>query len=153
MKYILVPELHKDGALHYHGFFNDALPVVDSGTLDTGKGKPKKPRTEAQRRKLLAEGAHIVYNLPAWSLGFSTAIELYGDYRAAVGYVCKYITKAPRKVTGRWYYSGGELDRPDVDFLSVDFDKLCDTYSDRAVPYVVEALGCRGIVFELRCDE
>jgi hypothetical protein len=33
LKYILVPERHKKGGIHFHGFFNEALPVVDSGTL------------------------------------------------------------------------------------------------------------------------
>lgn len=152
LKYILVPELHKDGALHFHGFFNDALPMVDSGTLDTGQGKPRKPRTEAQRRKLLADGAHIVYNIPAWRLGFTTAIELYGDYRSAVGYVCKYISKAAEKPCGRWYYSGGDLARPEVTFHRVNFAELRDAYADRCTPYAVEALGCYGITFDLEAD-
>lgn len=153
LKYILVPELHKDGALHFHGFFNDALPMVDSGTLDTGQGKPRKPRTEAQRRKLLADGAHIVYNIPAWRLGFTAAVELYGDYRAAVGYVCKYISKAAEKPCGRWYYSGGDLSRPEVTFHRVNYAELCDTYADRCTPYAVEALGCYGITFDLGVEE
>ena len=111
LAYVLVAERHKDGAVHFHGFFNGALPVLDSGTLDTGSGKPKRPRSEAQRAAWLADGARVVYNLPAWSLGFSTAVELYGERRKAVGYVCKYITKAVEKVGGRWYYSGGSPTR------------------------------------------
>ena len=153
LAYILVPELHKDGAIHFHGFFNDALPVVDSGTLDTGAAKPRKPRSEAQRARLLADGAHIVYNLPNWSMGFSTAIELYGDYRAAVNYVCKYITKAADKVGGRWYYSGGALARPEVTYHRADFAQLCDRYAERCSVYEVEALGCRGLVIELEANE
>lgn len=65
-----------------------------------------------------------MYNLPGWTLGFTTAIELYGERRKAVGYVCKYITKAEEKVGGRWYYSGGALKRPEVTYTDVDFDKL-----------------------------
>lgn len=33
LKYILVPERHKDGAVHFHGFFNDVLERSDSGTV------------------------------------------------------------------------------------------------------------------------
>ena len=101
---------------------------------------------------MLAEGAQVVYNLPSWSLGFSTAIRLYGDYRAAVGYVLKYITKAPDKIGGRWYYSGGALERPDASYLVVDFDQLCNEYSDRAKPYKVEAMNCYGISIFLEGD-
>lgn len=106
--YLLVPEHHKDGAIHFHGLFNDALEAVDSGHKD-GKG-------------------HTVYNLPGWGWGFSTAIELYGERDAAVNYVCKYIGKqldgsmggTPEKIGGRWYYSGGNLARPAVSWVDVD---------------------------------
>lgn len=100
LAYVLVPERHKDGAIHFHGFFNDALPVVDSGHED--------------------RQGHKIFNLPAWTLGFTTAIELYDDYHKAVGYVCKYIGKQGEKPGGRWYYSGGALARPEVLRCSLD---------------------------------
>ena len=101
LRYVLVPEHHKDGAVHFHGLFSDALPAVDSGHKD--------------------KGGHPVFNLPRWDWGFSTAIELYGERASAVGYVCKYITKAQTKIGGRWYYSGGELRRPEVCTCDVDW--------------------------------
>lgn len=101
LAYVLVPERHKDGAVHFHGFFNDALEVVDSGHKDAG--------------------GHTVYNLPAWSLGFTTAIPLYGEKRAAVAYCCKYVSKAQEKIGGRWYYSGGSLQRPRIEYADVPF--------------------------------
>lgn len=122
--YLLVAERHKDAAIHFHGFFNDALSAVDSGTLSLGGGKPRKPRSARQRADWLRNGAHVVYNLPAWSLGFTTAIEIYGDKNKAVGYICKYISKANEKIGGRWYYSGGNLVRPQVSFCNADFDYL-----------------------------
>lgn len=93
LRYILVPEHHKDGAIHFHGFFNDALEAVDSGHTD--------------------KNGHTVYNLPDWELGFTRAVRLYGDYHAAVGYTCKYIGKGTGKIGGRWYYSGGALVKPE----------------------------------------
>ena len=69
LQYILVPERHKDGALHFHGFFNDVLEAVASGHRD--------------------KQGHMIYNLPGWTLGFTAAIEVYGDYAGAVAYVCK----------------------------------------------------------------
>lgn len=125
LAYVLVAERHKDGAIHFHGFFNAAIDARDSGTVipPTG-GKPKRPRGENQRLEWLQNGGHIVYNLPAWDFGFTTAIELYGDYRAAVGYVCKYISKDSEKVGGRWYYHGGALRKPTVELLDVDAEAL-----------------------------
>lgn len=101
LAYVLVPEHHKDGAIHFHGLFNGALEAVDSGHMD--------------------KGGHKVYNLPRWDFGFSTAIELYGEYDRAVAYVCKYIGKQTEKIGGRWYYSGGALKRPKVTLVDIDF--------------------------------
>lgn len=125
LTYVLVPELHKDGAIHFHGFFNDALEAVDSGTLTKDGGRPRKPKSAAQRAALLGDGWRPVYNLPRWSLGFTTAIELYGERSAAVGYVCKYISKSAKtqgKVGGRWYYSGGDLREPRKVFCQFDME-------------------------------
>lgn len=148
LRYVLVAERHKDGAVHFHGFFNDALPVVDSGTISLpGGGKPRKPRSKAQRAAWLAEGGRIVYNLPAWSLGFTTAIELYGTRRAAVGYVTKYITKAAEKVGGRWYYSGGDLKRPEVLYTSMSFSEVLSLENVRQ--FCIDELDCQVVKFTI----
>lgn len=125
LAYVLVPERHKDGAVHFHGFFNDALQAVDSGTMTlSGWKAPRKPRTARQRAEWAAMGAQVVYNLPGWSLGFTTAIPLYGDYHKAVSYVCKYIGKDGEKIGGRWYYSGGALGRPEVTYCDSDLREM-----------------------------
>ena len=145
LAYVLVPERHKDGAVHFHGFFNDALEAVDSGTVSLpGQKRPRRPRSARQRAQWLEQGGHPVYNLPGWGWGFSTAIELYGEYDRAVSYVCKYIgkgmeaspngdeaaaegadsspnaTRQPAKVGGRWYYSGGALAKPETRYVDLD---------------------------------
>ena len=128
LKYILVPEHHGDGAIHFHGFFNDALKVIDSGTMTApGWKKPRRPKSVAEREKWAADGARPVYNLPAWTYGFTTAIEVYGDYHAAVGYVCKYIAKEGDKIGGRWYYHGGRMEHPEVEYLDSDFRQVAST--------------------------
>ena len=105
LRYILVPERHQDGAIHFHGFLaGDGLEARDSGVK--WDGRP-------------------VYNLPQWKLGFTTAQRLYGDYHAAVGYCCKYIGKQGERPAGRWYYSGGALCEPkklycDLEYGAVD---------------------------------
>lgn len=104
LKYILVPEHHQDGAIHFHGFFNDALEAVDSGHTD--------------------KNGHKVYNLPDWTWGFTRAVELYGDHHAAVGYCCKYIGKGDRKIGGRWYYSGGDLAQPEEQEIDLNCFEL-----------------------------
>lgn len=111
LRYILVPERHKDGALHFHGFFSDALEAVASGHTDSQ--------------------GHQIYNLPGWSLGFTAAIEVYGDYAGAVAYVCKYIGKQGEKPAGRWYYSGGDLHEPEAIYADIGVCDLREQYGDR----------------------
>ena len=127
LKYILVPELHKSGRVHFHGFFNDALPREDSGTIKMpGEKKPRKPRTKKQRAEMLAAGGQVVWNLPNWTYGFTTALELHGPYPAAVAYVCKYIGKDHVKIAGRWYYSGGDVQKPVEKLCSIEQTELRD---------------------------
>lgn len=134
LKYILVPERHKKGGIHFHGFFNDAFPVVDSGTIRVPWAKkPKKPRSKAERADWLKRGGVVVYNLPGWSLGFTTAMELYGSYPAAVAYVCKYIGKDGEKPAGRWYYSGGDLQKPKEIYMDISPAELAADYGEKAM--------------------
>lgn len=135
LRYVLVPERHKDGAFHFHGFFAGAgLDVVDSGTIKRpGIKKPKRPRSAAQRAEWLAEGGHIVYNLPQWPYGFTTALKLYGEYPAAVAYCCKYIGKQDgERPLGRWYYSGGALREPHKTYADLEYRAV-----DKAVEFSI----------------
>ena len=125
LAYVLAPERHKDGAIHLHGFITESIALSDSGTLKLpGAKRPQRPRSAKQRADWIAAGAKIVYNIPGWTLGFSTAIPLDGSYEAAVGYCCKYVRKAPEKIGGRWFYRGGKLGSPEVSFADVDVREL-----------------------------
>lgn len=152
LSYILVPERHKDGAIHFHGLINDALQLVPSGTYTKNGSKPRKPRSDAQLRQWLKEGYSEVYNIPDWKMGYTTAIPLYGERENAVKYVLKYIGKdlneyqkaAPRaatgsgpKIGGRYYYSGGELIRPQELLFNYDLRDL----PDNAQRFTIAATG------------
>ena len=108
LRYVLVPERHKDGAIHFHGFFGgEGLEVIDSEHRDRC-GNP-------------------VYNLPQWRYGFSTALVLQGEYPRAVAYVCKYIGKQQgERPMGRWYYSGGDLREPKKIYADLDYDQIAN---------------------------
>ena len=136
LRYILVPEEHEKGGYHFHGFFAGAgLEVVDSGTIKRpGWKKPWKWSSEEERDSWLAEGGHVVYNLPQWGLGFTTAMSLYGEYSAAVAYVCKYIGKQQgQRPMGRWYYSGGGLAEPVKEYATMDYREIVRTFENEAV--------------------
>lgn len=125
LAYVLVPERHKDGAIHLHGFFTESVPLLDSGTMKLpGAKRPRRPRDAKQRAEWEAAGAKPVYNIPGWTLGFSTAIPLDGAYEAAVAYCCKYVRKAAEKIGGRWFYRGGKLGKPVVEYAEVDVNDV-----------------------------
>ena len=118
LRYILVPEQHKDGAFHFHGFMaGRGLEARDSGV--EWDGRP-------------------VYNLPQWSYGFTTAQRLYGDYHAAVGYCCKYIGKqSGQRPLGRWYYSGGALQEPRKIYADREYRACgegCENVAEFSIP-------------------
>ena len=129
LRYILVPERHKDGAIHFHGFFaGPGLQVVESG---------------------VRHSEHMIYNLPQWGFGFTAAMELYGEYSSAVGYVCKYIGKQEgERPMGRWYYSGGDLKDPPKEYALIEYRDLMDQFPGEAVE--IEIPGTKMIVVHHR---
>lgn len=116
LKYVLVPELHKDGAIHFHGFFNRVLKLNDSG-LKHKNGNP-------------------VYNLPDWSLGFTTAIDTDENRERTANYICKYVTKQLEngKIGGRYYLHGGELNTPEYSYGYMFPDEIEGEYSEFEIP-------------------
>lgn len=127
-KYVAVMEYHKDGEnLHLHAVVQadaDSLKLVDSGTvLRPNGGRPVKLAT-ALKQGYRREELRTVYNVTDWVDGYSTAIHTYGNHMSLAKYITKYITKSDDKVGGRWYYSGGKLDRPRYLFDNVDFDLI-----------------------------
>lgn len=86
MKYLIVPEMHKNGAWHIHGVIADTgtMSIVDSGRVAIGKKAYK--RTEANKEY------PTIYNLSGWKLGWSTATAVTDTYKVST-YITKYITK------------------------------------------------------------
>ena len=118
LRYVLVPEQHKDGAYHFHGFFAGDVEAVESGHYDSS--------------------GHMFYNLPQWEYGYTTALRLYGTYSQAVAYVCKYIGKQDgERPMGRWYYSGGGLKEPPKLYATLDYRELGEQYQGEAVEFAI----------------
>lgn len=125
-RYLAVPEYHHDGAaLHLHAVVSgDRYNLVDSGAvIRPDGGKPVK-LTTALRQGYRREDLRTVYNVTDWTLGYSTAIRTYGNRDALRRYVGKYITKSETKIGGRWYFSGGELERPLYICTNLDFSAV-----------------------------
>lgn len=115
LKYILVPEHHKDGkSIHFHGFVNeDSLNLV----------RAMNPKTN----KPLLQNGRAVYNIANWKYGFTTAVRVGKsevDQSSSAKYVLKYVTKGQEKIGGRYYLHGGELREPVFEYFNADFMEI-----------------------------
>ncbi len=113
LKALIIPEYHKDKAIHFHGLINDSLEMVHSGTYKIeGEKKPVKKST-LRRRGLTshAETVKDVYNVKGYKLGFSTAVPLDGNVTRVSYYMTKYCTKDLEKIFGSYYFCVGKVKR------------------------------------------
>lgn len=109
LKYMVVPELHKDGKkFHFHALISNIGNMVldDSGKRDKRK---------------------IIYNIKNYKLGWSTAISI-GDGESArtANYITKYITKGLVFFTEKRqrYLVSQNLDKPEIMTLKMKIDDI-----------------------------
>jgi hypothetical protein len=124
--YVGVVEYHKDHrGLHFHFLVRGDLRLVDSVTCLRPVGKRPVKRATAYKQGYVDADLRTVYNIADWTLGFSTAISVYGNPKALARYVGKYLTKSDAdKIGGRWFYHGGQLDEPVYKYDKTDFDRF-----------------------------
>lgn len=108
IKYILIPEPHKDGSIHFHGLFDASIePFLED--FDLSKKLPRKI-TDG-----IKEGREIK-NFPAYAEQFGwVSIERVRTLEACAVYVSKYVSKSfddVRFSTRRFFCSIG-LKRPE----------------------------------------
>lgn len=124
LKYILLPEYHPekgDHKIHFHGLINNVFKLVDSGTRTVkGFSHPLKLETIEHLKIPDSQIKSIVYNVPEWKHGFTTAIPVYGTRLAIARYVTKYVTKDDCKdnckIFGKYYWSSRSCNRkPDIE--------------------------------------
>jgi len=130
LNYLVIGEYHKPKEMdegrprvHFHGLINDALKKTDSG---------------------LKSGKQVIYNLPQWRLGFTTAIPLYGDRYKALGYITKYLTKDTARVFGDRYLAGGRSLQRSAAQTLYRYTVFDDELGGYAIP------GCDGLKMQRR---
>ena len=125
LRYILIPEEHKNGGIHAHMLCNNVFHLVDSGTKTYIHFKRPMQDATARARGLNPEDGHIVYNVPEWRYGFTTAIKVYGDPGKLAFYLTKYLTKDMKKIFGKFYWSSKNIVRkPQIILSNSDYDAV-----------------------------
>ena len=123
LKYLLVPEYHKDGvSIHFHGFMNsNSLKLVDSGHKQKGRK---------------------VYNVKDFDFGFTTAVMLDGNRERAAYYCYKYITKETVRIGGRYVLQGGAIAKPLYVYDNVDyFEAVGEAHEVDGLAYKIATRG------------
>lgn len=117
LQYLFVPELHKDGAIHFHGLLANTgnIKFVDSGKRTSTK--------------------QIIYNMKSWTYGFTTSTDVTNIHSVSK-YIGKYITKELCAVsTGQQrYFVSQNLSESTASTFIVDndedFNNLLQTLND-----------------------
>ena len=93
LKYFVIFEYYPQNnqCVLLHGLFNDALDVADSCTRIVEGRSKLMLLSDIKRRGLESQIKSIVYNIPGWKFGFSTAIPLSGSRLRIASYIKKYI--------------------------------------------------------------
>lgn len=107
LKYLLVPELHKDGAIHFHGLLSQI------GSLNAVKTNKKDKQ------------GNDIYNFKDFNLGFTTATKVKNT-KAVSNYIAKYITLELITNTKHKhkFWCSKELERPKIKLDLVETKKI-----------------------------
>lgn len=93
LQYIIVPEFHKDGAVHFHGLLHNYNGTLTDSGLKTKNGQ-------------------VIYN-SSFSSGFDRFIKIDDNYLALANYISKYVTKDMPVIFGRKrFQTSQDLIRP-----------------------------------------
>ena len=111
MQYIIVPEPHKSGRIHYHGLFSN-VPCLE---LKEARGK--------NGRCIYKNGSQI-FNIENYDYGFTTVSEIKNQEAVSV-YMAKYMTKSLIDLNyKKRYWSSRNLSRPNLQYAVLDLDTL-----------------------------
>lgn len=111
MAYVMTPELHKSGRVHWHGVFRD----VPKWVLIPARCKSG---------SFIYKNGMQIFNLANYKYGFTTVSKIKNQEAVSV-YVSKYITKdLIEKKFKKRYWMSRNLERPVVEYAMVTEDEL-----------------------------
>lgn len=114
LKYLIVPELHKDG-IHYH--FHGLLSNIDGLQFRFSDHYDK--------------NGNPIFNVVNWSFGFTTATRVTDTSRVS-SYITKYVTKATEQYLKekRRYYASRNIERAKGEYYIIDEEEFQEMYRD-----------------------
>lgn len=122
MSYILVPEFHKSGRLHFHGLVGNVPKWKLKPAINAKTGKPMRINNVR------------IYNLENYKLGFTTVSKIH-NHEAVTNYISKYATKEliTLKSKKRYWYSR-DLEKPVINYDFID-TSLKEHFNNQNITY------------------
>lgn len=115
-KYIIVPEFHKDGAIHFHALIANY------------------PKNMTKTKVI--QDSKLVYNLPSFRYGFTNAKSIKDNSDPIFGYLTKYITKDMILVNNRRrYWCSKNLNKPKIFHNQIKELNLLNQLNDNNIEY------------------
>lgn len=152
MMYVLVPELHKDGAYHFHGVFSQIpnIDIKDTGIYSFGKYTIHKSRlSESQIEK-----GRLIYSLDNYGWGYSDIQKVENTEKTA-NYITKYITKELMQATKgkKRYWASRNLNKPEVQELllsATEREQLIELLKEKVIHDKVVDVKAEGFTNQVR---
>lgn len=108
MEYVIVPEPHKSGRIHFHGLFR--------GVTNWKLTEARNPKTN---RKIIKNGVQV-FNLDNYKYGYST-VSVVKDLTAVSVYISKYMTKELLNLSyKKRYWASKTLELPVTEYAMFD---------------------------------
>ena len=114
--YVIVPEFHKDGAIHFH-----ALIRAYNGDMKSTK---------------VFQNGKRVYNVTGFTSGFTNAQKMDDNQEKTAGYITKYITKDTiNRFNKRRYWASKNLQKPVKHYESLEVLNVSQYIIDDNIAY------------------
>lgn len=112
MAYLMTPELHKSGRIHFHGIFKN----VSKWALNEARS----PHTN----RLIKKNGVQIYNLENYKFGYTTVSKINNQEAVSV-YMSKYMTKELLDIKNKKrYWCSKNLERPTIEYADFNEDYL-----------------------------
>ena len=137
LKYVICPERHEKGGIHFHMIANSAaLTMERARNANTGRA--------------LSHNGNPLYNVTDWPYGFTSAEIIRageGDREAVAKYIFKYMGKnAGQRIGGRYFLHGGAMETPFYIYANT-VEELCDTAEAKNIRTVSDLPDCPNLLF------
>lgn len=137
LKYVICPERHKKGGIHFHMIANSEALALDRARY-------------ANSGRLMYHNGNPLFNISDWRCGFTTAEKIRagaGDRVAVSKYIFKYMGKqSAQRIGGRFFLHGGEMSLPIYDYADTP-SALADLATAKTIHACEDIGGFEGLWF------